>query len=406
MLFAVPLLTAAQTLYDATLRADVKTVQLYGDGSELAPPLLSLNSNKRLVLEFDVLRAQPEELHWRIVHCNHLWQPDSLDPIEFISGFASSVIDNYDFSFTTLTDYVHYRALLPDKIASFTYSGNYIVEVYDTEDNVLLRRRFYVSEQAAKTNLTLTRPYDGVDIQRRQEIDVLITPSQTITANPLYMTVVARQNGRLDNERNLEFNGFDGLALAYRHRPANIFHGGNTFRFFDCSNLHTLMYNVIRVEEYGGETFAILRPEEDRSRKHFLGETNLNGGMKINITDRDNPRIEADYVWVNFSLPMAQPMLDRNIYIVGALTDWKLDSTSCMDYNPEQRAYTKRLLLKQGYYAYQLIVCGYAWPTDQSHTATLEGDHRETPNEYTVFVYYRSPADRADRLLSVGRNKQ
>jgi hypothetical protein len=82
-----------------------------------------------------------------------------------------------------------------------------------------------------------------------------------------------------------------------------------------------------------------------------------------------------------------------------------------MEYNPQRRAYTKRLQLKQGYYAYQLLALPtYLSPSrggvpeggrDISATARLEGDHRETPNRYTVRVYYRSPADRADRLLSV-----
>ena len=146
----------------------------------------------------------------------------------------------------------------------------------------------------------------------------------------------------------------------------------------------------------------LLRPEEDRSRKHFLSEKVLNGGMKANIWDRQNPRLEADYVWVNFSLPMAQPMLEGSIYVVGALTDWRLDSTSRMDYNPNFRAYTKRLLLKQGYYSYQLLTDSKR----RSATALLEGDHQETPNLYTIFVYHRSPSDRADRLLGVQRLKR
>ena len=247
----------------------------------------------------------------------------------------------------------------------------------------------------------VTRPFDGIDINQRQELDVQITPSRQFLSDPQYFSVFACQNGRLDNQRMLEFSGYDGQALAYRHRKCNIFHGGNSFRYFDCSNLHTPMYNILRVEEYGGEVFAILRPEEDRSRKQFLSEKNLNGGMKVNIMDRNNPRLEADYVWVTFSLPMAHPVLDGNIYIVGALTDWRLDSTSRMGYNPEYRAYTKRLLLKQGYYAYQLLVFSNAWPADRSRTAPLEGDHRETANDYTVYIYYRSPTDRADRLLSI-----
>jgi hypothetical protein len=162
------------------------------------------------------------------------------------------------------------------------------------------------------------------------------------------------------------------------------------------------MYNIARIEEYGGETFAILRPEEDRSAKHYIAATTLNGGMKVNIWDRNNPRLEADYVWVNFSLPMAQPMLDGTVHIVGALTDWRVDSLSQMDYNPQYRAYTKRLLLKQGYYAYQLLVHSPA-RRGASATARLEGDHREAPNHYTVYIYQHSPADRADRLIAVRR---
>ena len=156
------------------------------------------------------------------------------------------------------------------------------------------------------------------------------------------------------------------------------------------------MYNVQNVEEYGGETFVMLRPEEDRSKKHYLSEKTLNGGMKVNIQSRQRPALEADYVWVNISLPMEQPWLDKSVYVVGQLTDWKVDSTSRMEYIPQFKAYVKRLLLKQGYYAYQLLVTG-----PPSATELLEGDHVETPNTYTIFIYHREPNDRADRLLSV-----
>lgn len=398
---ALPL--RAQTLCDTALRDDVKSVQLYVEGSELDFPVLTLGTNRRLVLEFDILGTQPEALTWRLLHCDRHWQPDGLEPYEFLNGFAEGTLDNYDFSFTTLTDYVHYSTTLPAAYAEFIHSGNYLVEVTTDNGTLLLRRRFCVSEQAVKVEATVTRPYDGIDIDRRQEVDVTVESTDwKIDLNEQWISVWVQQNGRLDNLRELTFSGFDGNALAYRQRQPNIFHGGNNFRYFDCSNLRTPMYNIVRIEEYGGETFAILRPEEDRSAKHYIAATTLNGGMKVNIWDRNNPRLEADYVWVNFSLPMAQPMLDGTVHIVGALTDWRIDSLSQMDYNPQYRAYTKRLLLKQGYYAYQLLVHSPA-RRGASATTRLEGDHREAPNRYTVYVYQHSPADRADRLIAVRR---
>ena len=417
----------AQRAVDSSWRSDVKTVQLYRGGesremqAEMLTPVLTLGERGRMTLEFDILDAEPQHVSWSVSHCDRHWQRDDLEPQEFMTGFESGTVDDYDFSFTTLTDYVHYRAVVPDRYAEFTHSGNYVLTVTDDgSGEVLLTRRFCVSEAAAKVSVETGRPHDGVEIGRRQEVDVTVkdnggTAAVGATASPVvlrpeYIDVMVQQNGRMDNGRWLEFSGYDGDGIAYRHRRCNIFHGGNTFRYFDCSNLRSPMYNVMRIEDLGGEQFVILRPDEDRSKKHFLSEKTLNGGMQVNIWDRNNPRIEADYVWVNFCLPMDQPMLDGNVYVVGALTDWQLDSTSLMEYSASRRAYTKRLLLKQGYYAYQLLVrkgygLGVGGYSDVSATARLEGDHRETPNHYTVYVYHRTPADRADRLVGVTRVK-
>ncbi len=392
---------ARAAVCDSAWRADVKSVQLYRSGAELDFPVLAMGGGGGLVLEFDVLRAEPEALRWRLLHCDRHWVPDGLEDYEFLSGFAEGSVEEHDFSFTTRRDYVHYRAAVPGQYSEFIHSGNYVVEVSSEEGGeVLLTRRFCVSEQSLAVGAEVTRPYDGIDLERRQEVDVTLTPREG-ALDVRWLTVVVQQNGRTDDLHELQHSGYDGNALAFRGRLANVFYGGNTFRYFDCSNLGTPMYNVLRTEDYGGELFALLRPDEDRSRKHYLSETTLNGGMKVNVWDRQNPRLEADYVWVNFSLPMERPMLEGSVYIVGALTDWRMDEASRMEYNPDYRAYTKRLLLKQGYYAYQLLVGN--GQQGRSLTARLEGDHRETPNRYTVYVYQHSPADRADRLLAVQR---
>ena len=189
----------------------------------------------------------------------------------------------------------------------------------------------------------------------------------------------------------------------YRNRKENVFDCGNTFRWFDISNIRTTMYNVVQIEEYGGEWYAMLKPLDDRSNGNFIMERVLNGGMKVNVWDRTNKQTEADYVYVNFMLPMRYPFMNGNIYVVGDLTQWCMDEHSSMEYNPDHHAYELRLMLKQGYYAYQLLFV----PVGESEglTATLEGDHYETPNRYSVFVYYRAPNDRYDRLAAYKRNE-
>lgn len=405
LLAFIPLCNAQEIGENREWREDVKTVILSRPASPLEEPLLSISENShRLLLQFDILTEQPEALRWSIRHCDADWHIDDLEPYEFLQGFDYGPIEEYDFSFTTLTPFIHYSQPLPSCGSRFIHSGNYLLTVSldDEPDSILLTRRFRVTEETVQLGVSTTLPYDGMATDRRQEVDASVEAlpqSLGIVLNQQYLKVIAQQNGRLDNMRELQFSGYDGAALAYRNRQQNIFDGGNAFRFFDLSNMRTPMYNVQRVERYGGETFAIIAPCEDRSRKHYTVDASLNGGMKINVFDRQNKALEADYAWVNISLPMESPLIGGSVHVVGELTNWRLDETSRMEYNPSFKAYTIRLQLKQGYYAYQLLYLPAR--SDWAETGMLEGDHRETPNSYTVSVYYHSPSDRADRLLAV-----
>ena len=400
----------AQVVTDSNWVEHVKTVTLYRNGVELEAPILLLGSDERLLLRFDVLGAETDNYRYRIQHCDGQWHVDDMEPNEYISGFEEGPIENYNSSFTTLIDYVNYFQYVPAQYSRFLISGNYVLSVFpqDYPDSVLFTRRFCVVEGSVKVDVSVTTPYDNRSIFQQREVDVTVENNRDYTGellpptlNPAYFTVVVQQNGRQDNRRSLEFGGYDRGALCYRNRESNLFWGGNSFRFFDISNIRTKMYNVYHIEDYGGEWFVLLKPLEDRSKAHYVAEQTLNGGMKVNVWDRTNKQTEADYVQVNFTLPMEYPFLNGNVYVVGDLTQWQLDEKSRMEYQPERKAYTLRLQLKQGYYAYQLLFV----PKGESEglTATLEGDHYETPNTYTAFVYYRTLGERYDRLVAVKR---
>ena len=401
----------AQVVTDSNWREDVKTVTLYKNGVEGERPVLVLGSEDRLLLRFDVLGAEVEGYRYKIQHCDSRWQVDELEPYEYMNGFEEGPINNYNSSFTTLTDYVNYYEYIPSQYSQFLISGNYVVTVtrQDEPDSVLLTRRFCVVEGSLKADVSVGVPYDNVSIFERREVDVALKENRDYrgsmlppTLNPAYFHVVVQQNGRTDNMRELPFGGYESGVLCYRYKNENVFEGGNTFRYFDISNIRTAMYNVVQIEEYGGEWYAMLRPLEDRSGKSFITEQTLNGGMKVNVWDRTNKQTEADYVYVNFMLPMRSPFMNGSVHVVGELTQWKLDEGSRMEYDPEMQAYRLRLLLKQGYYAYQLLFV----PTGESRglTETLEGNHYEMPNDYRVYVYYRGLNDRYDRLVAYGKN--
>lgn len=385
----------------------VKTVLLEKNGVALERPYVSLSGQDRIMLRFDMLESMPRSLRHRIQHCDRNWRVDDLQPYDYISGFEEANINTYQNSFTTLQEYVNYYQMLPEENSSFLTSGNYVVSVFpqDNPDSIILTRRFCVYEELLKTEVLVDKPMSGDgDMRRDQEVSVALTPNVGVFIPNATQCIEVRvqQNGRLDAIHTLPFSGYDGSSMVYRWKKENVFAGGNCFRYFDLSNLRSEMYNVQELSIYAGEHFALLRPEEDRGNKVFIHQVTLNGGMKINVFDRNRVHTEADYAWVSFSLPRERPFLDGNVYIIGDITQWDFNEDSRMEYDIRYHAYTKRLLLKQGYYAYQLLFLPIGGK--EALTATLEGDHYETPNSYTAFVYMRLPSDRADRLAALGFN--
>ena len=92
-------------------------------------------------------------------------------------------------------------------------------------------------------------------------------------------------------------------------------------------------------------------------------------------------------------------MLDADMYIMGELTDWNYSEDSKMTYNYKAKSYEKTLLLKQGYYNYQYILKYQSESTGD--VSFIEGNHWETENDYTIYVYNREPGDMYDKLIGV-----
>ncbi len=102
---------------------------------------------------------------------------------------------------------------------------------------------------------------------------------------------------------------------------------------------------------------------------------------------------------VHFYLPYAAPIIDGDIFIVGAITDWNFSNHSRMIYDYNRKGYVKTILVKQGYYNYQYMLKYF--DQEVADVSFIEGNHWETRNEYTISVYYREPGDNYDRLIGV-----
>ena len=111
--------------------------------------------------------------------------------------------------------------------------------------------------------------------------------------------------------------------------------------------------------------------------------------------------MEAEYVYVHFTLPTKEAVEDGSIYILGALTDWKYSNEYKMRYNKILSQYETTLYLKQGYYNYE-----YVYLKDNEKTGDesfAEGSHFETENDYAIYVYYKPLSSNYDQLIGMKR---
>ncbi|MCD4694780.1 MAG: DUF5103 domain-containing protein [Bacteroidales bacterium] len=383
-------------------KQNIKTVQLHRNGWELSPPLIKFNSSEKLKLSFDDLEADGKEYSFTIIHCDAKWHPSPLEKYEYIEGYNDDYIYEFQYSVNTIVSYTHYELLFPADDLKPILPGNYILKVYvENEDSLYFTRRFMLVDQRVNISGTVKQATAISDRNYKQEVDFeILSPSYQITNPYRDLKVVITQNNRWDNAN---FDLKPRMAVSgkfdYNYDFENVFNGCNEFRSADFKSLHYKTENIGHIE-YTREGYQVyLLPDIKRTFQVYKTEDDINGYFKIKTEDQDRSEIESEYVNVHFKLPYPAPMVDADMYIFGALSDWSFNSEFKLDYNFKTKAYEKMVLLKQGYYNYMYILkYRNQEPADDTF---IEGNHRETENDYTIWVYNREPGEEFDRLIGV-----
>ena len=384
------------------LKSNIKTVLFHRLGWDMSPPLIRYGTDEKLKLSFDDLDGDVKEYLFTIIHCDADWKPSDLRKNEYIDGYYEDYIYDYSFSLNTIQPYTHYELIFPSEDLKPTISGNYIFKVFvGQEDSVCFTRRFMIVEPKVEIEGKIRQATMIKDRNYKQEVDFSIeTGGYRIVNAYKDLKVVIIQNGRWDNAlTELKPKMVIGDKYDYNYDLENVFDGGNEFRSFDTKSLTYNTENVIRIDRSYDSINIFLRELERRTFQVYKTEEDINGQMKIKTEDYSSTETEAEYVNIRFFLPYPVPMLDADMYIIGQLTDWRYSEESKMDYNYKRKGYEKTLLLKQGYYNYQYILRYHNQSVGD--VSFIEGNHWETENNYTIFVYNRELGDNYDRLIGV-----
>ena len=380
---------------------DVKTIQVIANGDWMAPPIVSLNPEDYLEISFDELTHQYHRYIYKITHCNADWSPSGLSEIEYLNGFNNNTIDDYKNSFNTTMQYTHYKLFLPNDDVQITASGNYILTVYDDNENdkPILNACFSVIEKQVGVSATVSSNTDIDTNASHQQVSFNINYNGYNISNPFNeLKVQVFQNQRWDNMiTNITPTYQSPGLLQYVHNQNLIFDAGNEYRRFEITNVHYATQGVNYIRFFDPYYHAVLFPDE--ARRNYSFDVDQNGRFYIRYNLAEDNETEADYLFVHFTLDWEEPLTGGNFYLQGEFTNDRFIPSYKLTYNPEAHAYESVQLLKQGAYNYMYLFVPDG--STKGETGPAAGNFYVTENEYMILVYHRPFGGRYDKLVGM-----
>jgi hypothetical protein len=398
--FTSPLLAQV----DKIVGDNIQTVLIFPKGKPLALPVIELNTQDELLIQFDDLSANYKQYYFSIELMDRQWQPVALNPFDYTRGLTQNNIREYTISSIAQQSYFHYSFTFPSVSCRPTKSGNYLMKVYrqGRSNELVFAKRFFVVEKDVPITASIQEPFDEAISKSHQKIQLQLDVKKIQLLQPEQLHAAVLQNTRLNDMLMSNTPSFiRGNQIEYNADRDFVFPAGKESRWLDIQNLRFKTDRIAAIQQLGYGSRIILKPDQSRATIPYFTFRDLNGQFIISNTELIRSEDQNDYAQVLFTyLPKnGEPFLEKSLYLAGALTGNVLDTNARMQWNSTIRQYEKWLNLKQGYYSYNYILRSDKAPNPMHDFMWTEGDHWETENSYSIFVYYRAPGSRYDQII-------
>jgi len=390
------LLAHTQVLNEITNVDFIKSISFKSETGKHQFPLITKGEN--FTLQFDDLLAGDNDYYYVIEYFDHDWKPSSLYKNEYLSGLDNLRISNHKSSYGTLQRYTHYKLTLPNENTQFLVSGNYMISVFDANDELMFRRKFLIYEELASIEAGVFRSRELEQFSTHQTVQFSVNPIGINIRNPNNdLKIILLQNEQWDNAKKLSKPQYIiGQELHFRYDLPAQFEGGNEFFHFDTKDNRITNPSISYVEQEDlYQTYLFTDPE--RANYPYTFNPDINGDFVINTVLGEDPDTEADYTQVHFSLAKQYTLRDEEIFLYGKFSNYELNENYRLIYNPSYEVYERTLLLKQGFYNYK-----YVWKTEEGlEKNKISGTHAITENQYLILLYIWDVGNQYDALIGV-----
>lgn len=365
----------------------IKTVQCYPAGKPFEEPVIILGSGQQLLFSFDDLGSESNTYTYKITHCDINWNSSNLSPFTYLNGFFSNPLENYSYSFNTQVSYMHYTLTLPNSNVSMKLSGNYLLEVFNdnNNDSAVISQRLSVLAPKTTIQAVVTSPSNPQYLTTSQQLNFTVNYGSLPVYNPMRdMKVYVTQNQDPNSRRDFSPTFVRDNSLVYGDGINNIFNGLAPFRNFQCSSLvYYTQYVKDVLRSPSGQYNFVLQPSS--VYKSYVPQPNLNGNYVIQAENVNDPVLEADYIVAHFAVYYPDSIPDSDVYVYGKFSDWQLLPFQKMTYDERNKAYVGEAELKQGNYDYMYAVVPAG--TTVPDLTRLQGNFYQTRDDYYIRCY-------------------
>ena len=177
----LPFLVVGQVIEEVNPPPHIKTIIFKGP-TEDQFPVVTLN--ERIYLTFDDLSASEQDYYYKIIHCDYDWTPSQLLKSQYLNGVDNQRIIDYGNSLTTLQPYSNYRLSIPNNEVSLKVTGNYVLEIYNSYNELQFSRRFVVYKNLVAVGGVVKRSRDFEFLNEKQSVQFSINTAGFPVVNP------------------------------------------------------------------------------------------------------------------------------------------------------------------------------------------------------------------------------